>query len=225
MTGLHTYTHSGTQLCAETPPPPHTFHLAVAHITDRMLTHLYSSGVKILLRRRAHTPWIHWPTSLLHTHLHTLGVHPVLLNRVRMFHKSGPACRGYASVRCRNCVCAWVLESFTLTAIEKTYTHIHAADGACSLITVVSKESPWQWQNETTACGRGGVWECVCICLCVSYRPRSGLFPQKGRYSPHANQRTKFETELNPSGPTLLTFITRGQSQASRWQAGRWHHP
>lgn len=59
---------------------------------------------------------------------------------------------------------------------------------------------------------------CVCarahmsvyVCVCVSYRPRSGLFPQEVSYSPQANQRTKFETEFNPIGPTLLTFITRG---------------
>ena len=54
------------------------------------------------------------------------------------------------------------------------------------------------------------VYARVCVSVCVSYRPRSGLFPQEVGYSPQANQRTKFETEFNPIGPTLATFMTQG---------------
>lgn len=53
------------------------------------------------------------------------------------------------------------------------------------------------------------VGEEVCACLSVSYRPRSGLFPQEVSYSPQANQRTKSETEFNSIGPTHMTLMTR----------------
>lgn len=62
---------------------------------------------------------------------------------------------------------------------------------------------------------------CACAHKCVSYRPRSGLFPQEASYSPQANQRTRFETEFNPIGPTLLTFNTRNQSRGRRQSTGR----
>lgn len=228
MTGFHTYTYSGTQLCAK---PPHT-HVSLGNRThfwshaDTLLVLILSEDLLVKTRQCALT---YEPFAQTPTHTHT----PCLAQEVRMFHKSGPACWGCAFVHCCNCVCAWVWVLHYQQVRKHTHTlthtdsHGHARTGSRrsrSLITVVSKESPWQWQNETTACGRGGVWECVSICLCVSYRPRSGLFPQKESYSPQANQRTKSETEFNPIGPTRLTFITRGQSQGRGRQAGRWHH-
>lgn len=86
------------------------------------------------------------------THSHTPFTHshtPCLAQQVRVFHKLRPACRGHACLYIAESVCAYVCVCFTLLASEKMLTvketHMHTGGRqSCSLITVVSKESPWQ---------------------------------------------------------------------------------
>lgn len=168
---------SGTSLCS---PPKLLF--TCWHIRpreDKTVSHASKCALTWLQAFSTHTR----THTCTHTHVHTLCV----AQQVRIFHKSGHVCWRYALARCCNCV--FYITSKWEDVNFQRHTRVHTSIRRnCSLIILVSKESPWQWQRETTAWGRGGA--------CASYRPRSGLFPQEVSYSPQANQRTKSEMEL-----------------------------
>lgn len=99
---------------------------------------------------------VHWLARLFHTqtrmrlHAHTYTPH--LAQQVRMFHKLQPAHQGYVCVHYHWC---WVrvCQSAKMLTVKDMSAHT-VRRPTCRLISVVSKESPWQRQNETMACGR-----------------------------------------------------------------------
>ncbi len=253
MTDLHTYTRAPRRALRHTfvyKKNTHTFHSTFTRFSDHTLTHSCSSWVRICSRRIAYAR-VSCASNVRRlsapkvfstcTHLHTLTYTLSCSTGQDVSQVATCLLRICLSVYCCYCVCVWVCVCFTLLASEKmltvkdrqthTHTHTHRRQTKlyshyCGLQGVTMAMAEWNH----------GLWErrCVCVCVCVyvctylyvcvSYRPRSGWFPQEVSYSPQANQRTKFETEFNPIGPALMTFIVRGQSQESGQPAGQWHH-